>query len=552
MPRKRSLVLAAAAIAAALGTAWIALPASAAAPTASVRTVSDWGSGWQDEVTISNTGASAMSSWKVEFDLPAGSSIGSFWEADMAASGSHRTFTNRSWNGAIPVGGTVTFGFVGAGAQPTGCKLNGVSCNGVTATTAPTTAAPTRTTTATTTPTTAAPTGSAAPTTAPTAAPTKTATPTKTAANPTTPAKVEGLLPVTFTNDSGRDEAVHLYVLGTNLATGKLGYSDATGRFTPWTGGATVPVPAPDVSIPGPAKGKSTTIQIPENLSGRIYFSFGSKLDFRLTADGLVQPAPWAGGDPNRDILFDWSEFTLNDSGLWLNSSQVDMFAVPHIVSVTGKSASSQTGEVKPGGRQRVIDTIKADPAFAKSVVTGSDGTVLRVLAPGKAADAGLMSPTYLDGYITDAWNAYRSKVLTVIPFTDQPGVKYLGRTTGNVLNFTDTAGRTVASFTKPSTANVWGCDGALGAPNDQVVGPIARTLCAALQRTTLGRLDTQPSGTATDFYQGEVTNVYARVIHQNMVDGKAYAFAFDDVQNQESLVHDGDPQAAGITLTAF
>ena len=359
--------------------------------------------------------------------------------------------------------------------------------------------------------------------------------------------------PPDATNESGRGEAVHVYVLGTDLTTGKLGYSDKSGKFTAWTGGGAVPVPAPDVAIDGPGDNGSTTIQIPENLSGRIYFSFGEKLDFRLTGDGLVQPAPWAGGDPNRDILFDWSEFTLNDSGLWLNSSQVDMFAVPHVVSVTGASGrTSETGEVKPGGRQKVIDAIKADAGFAKSVVTRADGTVLRVLAPGKAADAGLMSPTYLDAYIGRAWSSYAGKPLTVVPFTDQPGVRFTGRTSGDVLSFTDATGKTVASFTKPSTANVWGCDGALGAPNDQVVGPIARTLCAALQRTTLGRLDTQPSGTAADFYQGEPTNVYAREIHRNIVDGKAYAFAFDDVQNQESLVHDGDPQAAGITLSPF
>jgi len=119
-------------------------------------------------------------------------------------------------------------------------------------------------------------------------------------------------------------------------------------------------------------------------------------------------------------------------------------------------------------------------------------------------------------------------------------------------MSFTDTTGKTVASFTKPSTANVWGCDGALGAPNDQVVGPIARTLCAALTRGTLGTLDTQPSGGAGDFYKNNPADTYAKVIHDNMIDGKAYAFAFDDVQNQESLVHDGDPRQAGITLTPF
>ncbi|SDT78297.1 beta-1,3-glucanase family protein [Actinoplanes derwentensis] len=544
MRRKRSLILASAATVAALATAWIALPASAAAPTATLRTVSDWGSGWQDEVTVTNSGTSTMTSWKVEFDLPAGGSVGSFWEADMAASGSHRTFSSRSWNGTLPVGASVTFGFVGAGAQPVNCKLNGNPCAGGAVVTTPPTTAPT--TVPTTRPTTAAPTTTtAAPTTAPT-------TPAATTPAQTVPPAGD-LLPVTLTNNSGRNQPVFVYVLGVNLQTGKLGYVNASGAFTPWTGGGPVPVPAPDVAIPGPANGSSTTIKVLKNLSGRIYFSFGEKLDFRLTGDGLVQPAPWAGGDPNRDILFDWSEFTLNGSGLWLNSSQVDMFAVPHVVSVTGGSGkTSKTGEVVAGGRQKVIDAVKANPDFAKSVVTGSDGTVLRVLAPGKAADAGLMSPTYLDSYITSAWNAYTAKTLTVVPFGDRPDVKYSGRTAGNVMNFTDGTGRTVASFTKPSTANVWGCDGALGAPNDQIVGPIARTLCAALWRTTLGTIDTQPGGTAADFYRSGPANPYAKAVHDHMIDGKAYAFAFDDVQNQESLVHDGDPRAAGITLTAF
>ena len=36
------------------------------------------------------------------------------------------------------------------------------------------------------------------------------------------------------------------------------------------------------------------------------------------------------------------------------------------------------------------------------------------------------------------------------------------------------------------------------------------------------------------------------------MVDGKAYAFAFDDVGAFESLVHDGDPRSASIILSPF
>ncbi|MEV6846697.1 beta-1,3-glucanase family protein [Actinoplanes sp. NPDC051411] len=358
----------------------------------------------------------------------------------------------------------------------------------------------------------------------------------------------ESPLPFTVTNHTGRGDAVFLYVLGTDLTTGKLGYANASGQFTAWTGGAATPVPAPDVSIPGPSSGAGTTIQIPRNMSGRIYESFGQKLVFKLTTDGLVQPAPWAAGDPNQNILFDWSEFTLNDGGIFLNSTQVDMFAVPQEVSVTSSAGTSSTGAPVTGGRQKIIDEVKGAGDFARSVVTGSDGTVLRILSPGKAADAGLMSPTYYDSYISSAWAA----PVTVVPFADQPSVRFAGHPAGDVLSFTDSTGATVATFNKPSTADVWGCDGALAAPNDQVVGPIARTLCAALQRGTLGVLDTQPGGTAADFYRNSTPNVYAKAIHENMADGKAYAFAFDDVQNQESLVHDAAPTSAGITMTAF
>jgi hypothetical protein len=71
----------------------------------------------------------------------------------------------------------------------------------------------------------------------------------------------DAILEKNFNDD--RTEPVFLYVLGTNLTTGKLGYADAAGTFTDWTGGAPVQVPAPDVAIPGPANGASTTARSP-------------------------------------------------------------------------------------------------------------------------------------------------------------------------------------------------------------------------------------------------------------------------------------------------
>jgi hypothetical protein len=360
-------------------------------------------------------------------------------------------------------------------------------------------------------------------------------------------------LPVTVTNHTGRGEQVFLYILSENLTTHAQGYVNAGGQFTAWSGGGIPPTPAPDVSIPGPANGSSVTLRIPRGVNGRIYFSFGERLQLLLVTGGLlVQPAPWVSGDSNFNILLDWSEFTYDAAGLFLNSSQVDQFAVPHVVSVDGATGHHETGQVVPDGRNRVINGVRAQAGFERTVVTRADGTVLRVLAPGKAQDGGFMSASYLDSYITEAWNAYAGRTLTIQPFEDNPAIQFIGRTSGNVMNFTNTSGGQVASINKPTTRDVWNCDGNLLAPNDQVVGPIARTLCAALQRSTLGTFDVEPQYTASSFYQGPVTNHYSRIVHANMVDGKAYGFPFDDVGHFESLVKDPDPSAAGITLSAF
>jgi hypothetical protein len=139
-----------------------------------------------------------------------------------------------------------------------------------------------------------------------------------------------------------------------------------------------------------------------------------------------------------------------------------------------------------------------------------------------------------------------------VQPFGDRPETRYTGRTSGTTMRFTDASGREVAAFARPSSSDVWGCDGALHAPNDQVVGPIARTLCAALFRGTLGTSTTEPVLDAGQLYRSTPPNLYGRVIHAAMADGRAYAFPFDDVGAFESLVHDGDPRSARIDLTSF
>ncbi|MER7206519.1 cellulose binding domain-containing protein [Streptosporangium sp. NPDC000239] len=133
-----SLVAAAALAAAATA---VALPAQAASATATFVKVGDWGSGFEGKYTIKNDSGTAMSSWKVEFDLPAGVSVGSFWDATLTRNGQHITFSNVGWNGSVPSGSSVSFGFLGtpggANSVPLNCKLNGADCGGGSTETAP-------------------------------------------------------------------------------------------------------------------------------------------------------------------------------------------------------------------------------------------------------------------------------------------------------------------------------------------------------------------------------------------------------------------------------
>ncbi|MFE0805809.1 glycoside hydrolase family 64 protein [Streptomyces sp. NPDC058812] len=368
-------------------------------------------------------------------------------------------------------------------------------------------------------------------------------------ASPPADAAVPATIPLKITNNSSRGEPVHIYNLGTSLTTGQQGWADANGTFHAWPAGGNPPTPAPDASIPGPAAGQTKTIRVPK-LSGRIYFSYGQKLDFRLTTGGLVQPAVQNPSDPNRDILFNWSEYTLNDSGLWLNSTQVDMFSAPYTVGVQRADGSvSSVGRLKAGGYNAVFNALRAQPGWGGLIQTRSDGTVLRALSPLYGLETGALPASVMDDYINRVWQKYTSATLTVTPFADQPGTKYFGRVSGGVMNFTNSAGAVVTSFQKPDASSVFGCHKLLDAPNDQVRGPISRTLCAGFNRSTLLSNPNQPDASAAHFYQESVTNHYARIIHDRMADGKAYAFAFDDVGHHESLVHDGNPAQAQLTL---
>jgi hypothetical protein len=362
---------------------------------------------------------------------------------------------------------------------------------------------------------------------------------------------VPATIPLTITNDSGRGDQVFIYVLG-DPHTGRLGWSDAAGTFHPWPTVGGTPVDAPDASIVGPADGQSKTIQLPK-MSGRVYFSYGSKLSFKIVNDGrLVQPAVQNPSDPNRNKLFSWTEFTLNNDGLWINSTQVDFLSAPYQTGLRKADGTViSTGMLKPDGYQNVVNALAATPGWNNLAQRAPDGSLLRVLAPSHAIGTGQMDPNILAGYVDRVWAKYANEPLTVAPYSYDPAARFTGRVVNGVMRFTNASGAYVTEFRKPSSDSIFGCYNDLAAPNNDI-GAIARTLCAGFHRSTLLTSTTQPGTDTSRFYQEAVTDYYSKYIHEQMANGKAYGFAFDDVLAQESLVHDGNPSAAYIQLDPF
>ena len=105
------------AIAEALGGTTTPPPGGACTATYSV--TSQWNTGFTGQVTIACSGAS-LSSWEANWTFGAGQQITQAWNATCSQSGTAVACTNASYNGSVPDGGSVSFGFNGSwsGSNP--------------------------------------------------------------------------------------------------------------------------------------------------------------------------------------------------------------------------------------------------------------------------------------------------------------------------------------------------------------------------------------------------------------------------------------------------
>lgn len=150
--QSRRWLAAPAVLAAAVAASWLpqlVAPAASAATGCSVGyQLNQWDTGFTATVTIGN-GGSPLSAWTLTWTFAGSQRITSAWNAQVSQPPGQAAVTagNMPFNGTVPTGGTVQFGFQatysGANAVPADFALNGAPCTGPGGSAPPTTAPPT-------------------------------------------------------------------------------------------------------------------------------------------------------------------------------------------------------------------------------------------------------------------------------------------------------------------------------------------------------------------------------------------------------------------------
>ena len=347
---------------------------------------------------------------------------------------------------------------------------------------------------------------------------------------------------ITGTSDDG------LFVLS---ADGQTAYHPASPTQTLSPLGA-------DCAISVGSPGTARTVTIPYVSGGRVWFSKDRPLTFFVNpGPALVEPSALNAADVNYELDWGFAEFTFNRSQLYVNVSYVDFVSLPVSLRLENASGSvTSVAGLPADGLETVCAGLAAQGAkdgagWDKLVVKSSAGQLLRALSPNSGA---VMIPGFLQGYydnyVNAVWTKYTSEDLTVNTQFTWGDVKGRVNAAGQ-LDFGD-----AGTFGKPSAGDIFSCNSGpfahgQGATDESL--NIGARLAAALNRSTLLINSVQPEGEdVAKYYQDAVTNHYARVCHATAVEGRGYAFPYDDVGASKGVDQSGflnDPNPKTLTI---
>jgi hypothetical protein len=321
-----------------------------------------------------------------------------------------------------------------------------------------------------------------------------------------------------------------------------------------------------DVAIPLGPPGSCITVTCPRMAGGRIYFSCDEPLKFFLNpGPALVEPSVLNTSDPNYNINHCFCEFTLNQDQLFANISCVDMCpALPVSLTLQDNQGAVQHVSGMPAdGLDKVCAKMceqarKDGMPWDKLIVRcRNTGAPVRVLNPTHGEAVGANFGNYFDPMVDKVWSKYSAAA----PAAQRCAMRIntqaaAGWVTGSI----DGKGRLVFGdpngecFPRPTTADILGCNsGTFQTGPSGTRNAIIPRLAAGFIRGTLLDTTEHPADPSL-FYKRDPTNHYCRIVHECHLDGKGYAFAYDDVQpdngaDQSGKVNCGDPKVFIVSV---
>lgn len=320
-----------------------------------------------------------------------------------------------------------------------------------------------------------------------------------------------------------------------------------------------------DVAILLGAPGSTRIITMPQVAGGRIWFVVDGSLTFLINpGPAIVEPSVTNPSDANYQLEWGFCEFTFNTFQLFANISYVDFVALPIALELRNESGNIQkVGGLVSGGLDAVCNKLvdqhnKDGQGWDKLIIKGPSGNNLRALSPnsGIVMDASLFRG-YYQPYVDAVWQKYANDTLTIN--TQAQWGNVTAKVADGKLNFPDVPGGN-GTFAQPSAADIFSCStGPFGGYPEAVnaeMGAIGARLAAAFNRSTLLVNSNQPeSEKVATYYADTITNHYSRIVHDENIEGRGYAFPYDDVGpeegggDQSGSVFDGAPALLTVTL---
>lgn len=299
------------------------------------------------------------------------------------------------------------------------------------------------------------------------------------------------------TNGAYPDNQVYWGVLGINPANGRWSYLDLNGNLQPISnalndaGGHLVKGGQNYANIYYTVAQKQW-ISIPQITSGRMFLSVGGPCYIKTFDNGFAGPNVDNPSDPNRDIYFDFIEFTIDGIGYHGNTTRVDGFGFPiqHRLVNRAGNYDRTVGEFESETRGGIFSKYQSEvPNEFKSL--GTDQAPYRIIAPIHGSFAA-------------------------------------GRANGNYFG----------GYSNVSTQDI--LLGVGGAANAQ--------LCAAINRH-VSHLASSNWNNVSLYYGAAPANYYAAFWHRHSIDALAYGFCYDDVNTQAAYLEAGDPKGLIIRV---